>query len=168
MGVEIERKFLVSGDGWRAGVVRTRRIRQGYLARNDTATVRVRAVDDDFGALTVKGATAGIARAEFEYQIPLADAEQLLLLSMGNIIEKVRHDVQHGNLTWEVDVFHGANEGLVVAEVELECEDQAFSKPTWLGAEVTDDIRYYNAELVARPFNTWRAAEPHPAICDCS
>jgi adenylate cyclase len=158
MGIEIERKFLVKDDRWRAEVVRIRSIRQGYLARSEVATIRIRAIDDNFAALTVKGVKAGIARAEFEYEIPVADAEQLLLLCIGDIIQKVRHDVHHGGQIWEVDVFHGANEGLVVAEVELEHEDQAFDKPGWIGAEVTDDQRYYNADLVARPFCSWADA----------
>lgn len=157
MGVEIERKFLVSQNGWRAEVVRARRIRQGYLALKGTTSVRIRCIDDRFAALTIKGPTAGIARAEFEYEIPVADAEQLLLLCVGSIIEKERHDIRYGGLTWEVDVFRGANEGLVIAEVELEHEEQILEKPAWLGTEVTGDARYYNAELVMRPFSAWHA-----------
>lgn len=158
MAVEIERKFLVNDDGWRANVTRTRHIRQGYLAQEGATTVRVRCIAGKRAALTIKGATSGAARAEFEYEIPVADAEELLQLCVGNIIEKVRHDVPYGGLTWEVDVFHGANEGLVVAEVELERVDQVVEMPAWAGAEVTNDIRYYNAELVTRPFSTWRKA----------
>lgn len=155
MAIEIERKFLVNDESWRDAVSRTRHIRQGYLAREGATTVRVRCIGTGFAALTIKGATQGISRAEFEYQIPVADAEELLRLCIGSIIEKVRHDIQHGGLTWEVDVFHGDNEGLVVAEVELERADQAIDKPAWIGAEVTNDKRYYNAALVGRPFRTW-------------
>lgn len=154
MGVEIERKFLVSGDEWRAGVSRVRRLRQGYLSTGGLAAVRVRSVDDGFAALTIKGARKGMTRAEFEYEIPAADAQELLGIC-GAVVEKLRHDVPYAGLTWEIDEFLGANAGLVVAEVELTDAAQAIDIPPWIGAEVTEDRRYYNAELFLRPFSTW-------------
>lgn len=155
MGIEIERKFLIKSDAWRALVTRTRRIRQGYLAAGEKAAVRVRCVDGGEAVLTVKAARAGVTREEFEFSIPYAEAEQLLLLCGGAIIEKLRHDVKCGGLLWEVDIFEGANFGLAVAEVELESEDQVIDRPDWLGDEVTDDPRYYNARLAERPFKAW-------------
>lgn len=160
MGVEIERKFLIKGDGWRRLVARTRHIRQGYLASSDKAGVRVRCAEGGEGTLTIKTARAGAVRDEFEFQIPYADAEALLSLCVGAIVEKVRHDAPVAGLTWEIDVFKGANEGLVVAEVELESEEQAFDRPEWLGEEVTQEERYYNASLASRPFSGWRDENP--------
>jgi adenylate cyclase len=155
MGIEIERKFLVSHDGWRNLAARVRRIRQGYLASGEKAGVRVRCVDGKEGSLTVKTAVAGAVRGEFEFPIPFEEAEALLGLCEGVVIEKLRHDVPFGGVNWEIDVFKGANEGLVVAEVELESEDQVFIRPDWLGEEVTADRRYYNASLARRPFRDW-------------
>jgi adenylate cyclase len=153
MGKEIERKFLVTGDAWRRG--EGIRVRQGYISRGGGTTVRVRSTS--VGAfLTVKGARRGLTRAEFEYEIPLADAEELLdSVCVKPLIEKVRYVVSYGGLTWEVDEFFGENRGLVIAEVELEREDQAFDKPDWVGDEVTGDPRYYNANLVANPYSAW-------------
>jgi adenylate cyclase len=154
MAVEIERKFLVTGDAWRqaTGV----RFSQGYLNRDKARTVRVRlAADKAF--LTIKGVTHGASRAEFEYQIPLADGAQLLALCEGPLIEKVRRVVPHDGHTWEVDEFLGENSGLVVAEIELRSEDQAFSRPPWLGEEVTHDARYFNSSLATHPFSRWHA-----------
>ena len=156
MAVEIERKFLVTGEGWRAsggGV----RLSQGYLNRDKARTVRVRRAGSQ-AFLTIKGATQGATRAEFEYEIPLADAEQLLALCDGPVVEKHRHVVEHGGVTWEVDEFLGANAGLVVAEIELRSEDQAFERPPWLGAEVTHDARYFNSNLAAHPYAAWASA----------
>jgi adenylate cyclase len=155
MAVEIERKFLVAGEGWRRAVVRTRRIRQGYLASGDRAAVRVRCTDGADGALTIKSAKAGAVRGEFEYAIPYADAEQLLALCSGALIEKLRHDAPLGGHCWEIDVFQGVNRGLVVAEVELDHEEAAFEKPGWLGKEITHERRYYNAALAEHPFSEW-------------
>jgi adenylate cyclase len=155
MAIEIERKFLVAGDGWQTAVSRTRRIRQGYLANTGLSSVRVRCVDNDRAFLTIKSAEQGARRQEFEYAIPVADAEELLGLCEGSIIEKLRHDVPHSGLTWEVDVFLGANLGLVIAEAELDHEDQAMDKPGWLGGEVTREQQYYNAALARRPFGSW-------------
>jgi adenylate cyclase len=155
MGVEIERKFLVADDSWRSAVTSSARIMQGYLANTGTATVRVR-IRGDAGFLTIKGATQGVTRSEFEYPIPVADATQMLdTLAVGPVIDKVRHLVPVDGHTWEVDVFAGQNEGLVLAEVELAAHDAHFVLPTWAGAEVSDDPRYFNVNLAARPFRSW-------------
>lgn len=154
MGQEIERKFLVEGDAWRALAEGTR-YRQGYLSTVKERTVRVRTIGDK-AYLTIKGITQGIARAEFEYEIPLADANALLDdLCERPLIEKDRYKILHGGLTWEVDEFFGENAGLVLAEVELEAEDQVVELPDWVGQEVSDDPRYYNANLIASPYRTW-------------
>ena len=156
MSKEIERKFLVKGDGWRseskdAGLV----IRQGYLSSKRACTVRVRVLGDR-AFITVKGAPAGIVRAEYEYEIPLADAYEMLdTLCERPLIEKIRHELKTPAGTWVVDVFAGDNEGLVVAEVELDEEGQAIELPGWIAEEVTDDPRYLNVNLVKHPFNLW-------------
>lgn len=153
MGLEIERKFLVLGDAWRepGGT----RICQGYLNRDRERTVRVRIAGEQ-AFLTVKGATQGLTRAEFEYEIPVADAEQLLAMCDGPTIDKIRRRVPHGAHVWEVDEFQGQNAGLVVAEIELASQDEAFAKPLWVGREVSDDARYFNSQLASNPFCTWR------------
>lgn len=153
MAIEIERKFLVVGNGWRtnAGILMC----QGYLNRDPARTVRVR-LAGDAAYLTIKGAGIGIARAEFEYAIARADGEAMLTMSDGPILRKVRHEVWYAGMKWEVDEFQGDNAGLVVAEIELEAEDQAFECPTWLGAEVTGDPRYFNSQLAAHPYKTWQ------------
>ncbi len=153
MGVEIERKFLVRDDTWRAGAV-GHTIRQGYLSCDPSAVVRVR-ICRDKGYLTVKGLAAGLARPEFEYDIPLPEAEQLLTMCGARLIEKTRYEVVLAGLRWEVDVFSGENAGLVVAECELESVDQEISHPAWLGDEVSDDPRYANSNLATNPFTTW-------------
>ena len=153
MGIEIERKFLVTGAAWRQGEGTP--YRQGYLSRDAARTVRVR-VAGDAGFLTIKGATRGAVRAEFEYAIPLADAEALLRLADGDLIDKRRRHVAFGGFTWDVDEFFGANAGLVVAEIELPHADTPFPRPPWLGREVTDDGRYSNASLSAHPYRDWR------------
>ncbi|HEY1132816.1 MAG TPA: CYTH domain-containing protein [Roseateles sp.] len=154
MGIEIERKFLVAGEGWRQAATRQTRFSQGYLSRDPARTVRVR-LAGAHAFLTIKGATTGATRAEFEYEVPLADAHQLLAMCDGPVVEKVRHLCGHAGMTWEVDEFLGANAGLVVAEIELQCEDQPFERPAWLGEEVTGDTRYVNANLAVRPFASW-------------
>lgn len=154
MGIEIERKFLVSGDGWRAQAASQTRFSQGYLSRDPARTVRVRIAGEQ-AFLTIKGATRGATRAEFEYAVPLADAQALLALCDGPVVEKIRHLCPHEGMTWEVDEFLGANAGLVVAEIELQSEAQAFAHPAWLGAEVTGDGRYVNANLAVSPFTSW-------------
>jgi CYTH domain-containing protein len=151
---EIERKFLVAGEDWRA-LARGTRYRQGYLSTVKERTVRVRTIDDK-GFLTVKGITVGATRSEYEYEIPAADADEMLDdLCQKPIIKKNRYKIALGDVTWEVDEFLGVNDGLIVAEVELQSEDQPFPKPDWIGEEVTDDPRYFNANLVTRPFSTW-------------
>lgn len=147
MGTEIERKFLVRNDDWRKAANEGRSIRQGYLSSNAKATVRVRTWDDEKGAITLKGKSVGATRAEFEYQIPIDDARELLELSRPHTIEKRRHELEFGGLTWEIDVFEGRHEGLIIAEVELEHEEQAVDMPSWIGEEVTLDDRYFNASL---------------------
>lgn len=154
MAKEIERKFLVSGEDWRA-LARGTRYRQGYLSTVKERTVRVRTIDDR-AFLTVKGVSVGATRSEYEYEIPAADADEMLnALCEKPIIEKNRYKIPLGGITWEVDEFLGVNEGLIVAEVELQSEDQSFPKPAWIGEDVTDDPRYFNANLIARPFSTW-------------
>lgn len=153
MATEIERKFLVRGTDWRNGT--GVRFSQGYLNRDKDRTVRVR-IAGGKAFLTIKGVTQGATRAEFEYPIPMEDAEQLLKLSDGPIIEKDRYRIVHDGALWEVDEFRGDNAGLVLAEIELKSEDQPFSRPTWLGEEVTQDRRYYNSSLAGYPYREWR------------
>ncbi len=154
MATEIERKFLLANDGWRAGAV-GRRYRQGYLSTDKARTVRVRAIDEE-AYLTIKGATEGLSRLEFEYPIPAADAEALLeQLCEQPIIDKTRYRISHGAHVWEVDEFHGANAGLIVAEIELGSEDEAFERPEWIGEEVSGDPRYFNSNLIAHPYSDW-------------
>ncbi len=154
MGHEIERKFLVQGDAYRA-LATPERYRQGYVRTAGPATVRVR-VAGERGYLTIKGPTQGLTRSEFEYAIPRADAEVLLdTLCERPQIEKLRYRIPAGAHTWEVDEFLGDNAGLVVAEIELRAEDEPFARPAWLGEEVTTDPRYRNSELARRPFQRW-------------
>lgn len=144
MATEIERKFLVKSDAWRCGP--GTRYRQGYLNRDKHRTVRVRVMENR-ATLTVKGLTRGATRDEFEYDVPLSDGEEMLALCEKPLLEKYRHTVVYEGSRWEIDEFKGALEGLVLAEIELESEDQAFAGPPWLGDEVTDDSRYYNSNL---------------------
>jgi len=156
MATEIERKFLVIDDTWRAAVSKQSFYRQGYLASSDGTSVRVR-VADGKAYLNIKSMTLGVSRYEFEYVIPLADAEDILEdLCLGPKIEKVRHFVNHAGHIWEVDVFEGDNAGLIVAEIELGSEDEVFEKPSWAGDEVSDDERYYNVCLVKHPYKEWQ------------
>ena len=152
MALEIERKFLVKGD-FEKDVFSTKRIVQGYICAEKDRTVRVR-IQGDACFLTIKSASnaSGWSRYEFEQQITQADAGELLKLCLPGIIDKVRHWIQVGNHTWEVDVFHGANEGLVMAEIELSAEDESFEMPAWAGEEVTGNPRYYNAWLAKKPY----------------
>jgi adenylate cyclase len=153
MGQEIERKFLVKGIAWRNGDGVS--IRQGYLHNEVDGTVRVR-TKGEHAYLTVKGSTSGITRLEFEYEIPLEEADQILdELCQKPLIEKTRYEVHVGRFKWEIDEFLGENAGLVVAEVELEDEDQEFPRPDWLGEEVSGDFRYQNANLVKHPYSKW-------------
>ena len=155
MAIEIERKFLVIGDGWRATAISSRRLRQFYLSRDGRSSVRVRIEADRRAWLTIKTAASGTSRSEFEYALPMQDAKDMVPFAEGAIIDKVRHIVPYAGFDWEVDVFAGDNAGLVVAEVELDSAEQAPDLPDWIGNEVTDDRRYYNASLVHRPFKDW-------------
>jgi adenylate cyclase len=151
---EIERKFMVVGDAWR-GLAPGTSYRQGYLLTSTSRSVRVRAAGDK-AYLTIKGATVGATRLEFEYESPNDEANEMLdRLCDKPIIEKTRYCIPFGEFTWEVDEFHGANAGLIIAEIELESEEQAFDKPNWIGKEVTEDPRYYNANLAKRPYCDW-------------
>ena len=154
MGTEIEKKFLITDNAWRSlasGVT----YRQGYLNITKERTVRVRTIEDK-GFLTIKGIATGASRAEYEYEIPAADAEAMLDdLCEKPLIEKSRYKIDFGGFVWEVDEFFGENQGLIVAEVELESEDQQFEKPEWIGEEVTGDPRYFNANLIHNPFSKW-------------
>lgn len=154
MGIEIERKFLVAGEAWRDEASAQTRFSQGYLSRDPARTVRVRIAGEQ-AFLTIKGKTTGATRAEFEYAVPLVDAQALLAMSDGPVVEKIRHLCLFEGMTWEVDEFLGANAGLVVAEIELQSEGEAFARPAWLGEEVTGDGRYVNANLAVRPFTSW-------------
>jgi adenylate cyclase len=155
MPLEIERKFLVDGDAWRAAARRRERYAQGYLAGSERCSVRVR-LGDGRAWLGVKGRLSAATRLEYEYPIPPAEAEELLerLCALGTV-EKWRHFVPYAGREWEVDEFLGDNSGLVVAELELESEDARFERPAWIGAEVTSDPRYLNTALAQRPWRTW-------------
>ncbi|HLU61901.1 MAG TPA: CYTH domain-containing protein [Gammaproteobacteria bacterium] len=159
MAVEIERKFLVVGDEWRREVVRQQSMRQGYLNRPGSCSVRLR-IQGDEAFLNIKQAVTGRERLEFDYSVPLQDAMEMLdALADGPLIEKTRYWVECAGVTWEIDVFHGENAGLVVAEVELDEVDANFVRPSWLGREVTDEERYYNVALSRRPYSQWTDAE---------
>ncbi len=153
MGKEIERKFLVQRELWRPSAV-VHDVRQGYLSREPGRTVRVRRKDAR-GYLTIKGPTVGASRAEYEYEIPAADADALLAMCPSPLIEKRRHVLVHEGKTWEVDEFWGDNAGLLLAEIELDREDERFALPPWAGQEVTTDARYFNASLAVHPFTRW-------------
>jgi CYTH domain-containing protein len=153
MGKEIERKYLVVGDHWRA-LAAGIHYRQGYLNSAKERVVRVRTMGPK-AALTIKGITTGATRLEFEYDIPFAEAEEMLELCEQPLVEKTRYKISLGALVWEIDEFHGVNAGLTVAECELESEDLAIDKPEWVGEEVTGDPRYFNSNLIAHPFTTW-------------
>lgn len=152
MALEIERKFLVVGKGWRTGSPTL--FRQGYLNLDKSRTVRIRIFGDD-AVLTVKGPTEGLTRLEFEYDVPVADAENMLKLCEGGVIEKKRWLFRLGNHVWEIDEFLGENDGLIVAEIELTSEEQVFEKPDWVGDEVSHDPRYFNSYLSGKPFSSW-------------
>lgn len=165
MGIEIERKFTVIGDAWRGAAERSVRMAQGYL--NDIgavqdgrqkASVRVRIAGDE-AFLNMKSRELGHTRQEFDYAIPVADAEALLALCVGGLIDKTRHYVRHAGFVWEVDEFAGENAGLIVAEIELPSADTSFERPGWAGNEVTDELRYYNLALAERPYSRWSAEE---------
>ena len=155
MAIEIERKFLLSNETWRAQVQRAEHMRQGYLAGSEHCSIRIRLTDHD-AHINIKSATLGISRTEFEYRVPIADAEIMLDTLCGTrTLAKTRHYVHHAGHEWEIDEFHGANAGLVVAELELGACDESFARPTWLGEEVSADTRYYNSCLVEHPYSRW-------------
>lgn len=154
MGTEIERKFLVTGGQYR-DLATGKRYRQGYLSTDKERVVRIRVVEDQ-AWLTIKGKTLGVSRAEFEYEIPVADAVDMLEnLCQQPIIDKTRYRLESGEHVWEIDEFHGVNDGLIVAEIELQEENEPFDKPAWLGEEVSGDPRYFNANLIAHPYREW-------------
>lgn len=155
MAKEIERKFLVIGNKWRE-LAKGTHYRQGYLNSIKERTVRIRTIDDK-AYLTVKGPTVGVTRMEFEYEIPYNDCVEMLdNLAEKPIIEKSRYKIKSGDLVWEIDEFFGVNEGLIVAEVELNSEEQKFEKPEWIGEEISGDPRYFNSNLVNNPYTTWK------------
>jgi len=165
MGIEIERKFLLASDAWRAQVERSERMAQGYLAGaaaivagHAKSSVRIR-VSGQEAWLNIKSATLGIERQEYEYPVPLADAERLLADLSDGTVEKIRHHVMLDGAHFEIDEFLGDNQGLIVAEVELASADAAYPKPDWLGLEVSHEARYYNVNLIDRPYAQWSAAE---------
>lgn len=154
MGVEIERKFLVSSDAWRS-LAEPTLLRQGYLSADPQRTVRVR-IEGDQGVLTIKSKNEGASRGEWEYPIPRQDAEELLdRLCERPLVEKYRRRIDFQGFTWEVDEFLGENAGLVVAEIELPAEDAVFALPEWIGREVTGERRYYNSSLIRLPYSKW-------------
>ena len=156
MAIEIERKFLLKNDSWRQSSPAGTRFCQGYLTETGPGSVRVR-IEGDKANINIKGATLGMRRLEFEYEIPLDEAEEMLQkLCLKPLIEKTRYHLKTHNRLWEIDVFEGENEGLCVAEVELEDEDEVIDYPDWVGKEVTSDTRYYNVCLVTHPFKDWR------------
>jgi CYTH domain-containing protein len=154
MSKEIERKFLVIGDNWRS-LAQGTHYRQGYLNSAKERTVRIRTINDK-AFMTIKGPTVGITRMEFEYEIPHNECVEMLThLAEQPIVEKIRYKIAQDGLVWEIDEFLGVNKGLIVAEVELQSEDQKFEKPEWIGEEVSGDPRYFNSNLVKNPYTTW-------------
>lgn len=154
--LEIERKFLVKSDQFKSLAFTKNQIAQGYLNSNPERTVRIR-IKGESGFLTIKGKgnETGVSRFEWETEIPLIEAKHLIQLCEKGVIDKIRYEVQSGNHVFEVDEFFGENEGLVIAEIELKSEDESFEKPDWLGNEVTNDERYYNAFLSHHPYKSW-------------
>jgi adenylate cyclase len=158
---EIERKFLLTSDAWRSQARESRAMSQGYLASGGRVSVRVRVAGAE-AWLNIKAGGLVFSRQEYEYSIPLDEARELLALAEGPLIEKTRHFVEHAGKTFEIDEFRGENEGLVVAELELDREDEPFARPPWLGVEVTQHRRYYNVCLVTYPYRAWNDAERNP------
>lgn len=155
MAIEIERKFLLKNNSWRQHITESNLIRQGYLAPLETSSVRVR-VEGDKANINVKSATVGITRLEFEYEIPMNDAIEMLdKLCPKPQVHKTRHLVKYGDHIWEIDEFYDENQGLLVAEIELKNVDEIFDRPDWLGEEVSNDTRYYNVNLVNKPYEKW-------------
>lgn len=155
MAIEIEHKFLVVSDDWRKSVSKSQRMGQAYLASESNVTVRARIAGSQ-AWLTLKGASSGIAQLEFEYEVPVADAQQIITeLSDSAVIDKTRHTIMHNGHEWVVDEFHADNDGLIVAEIELQSEDEKFDVPGWAGDNVTADYRYRNKYLAHKPFQDW-------------
>ena len=155
MPIEIERKYLITSDTWRKEVKKGVKFKQGYLAGTVDSSVRIR-VEGDRAFLNIKSATLGIKRKEYEYAIPLEDAEEILInLCEKPLIEKQRFYLEYEGHTWEIDEFEGENKGLIVAEIELNNEDEKFILPDWVGMEVSDEAKYYNVSLVKNPFKSW-------------
>jgi adenylate cyclase len=163
MAIEIERKFLVVSEEWQQRMITSKRLVQAYLSRGPGTSVRIRIEDDTSSTLTIKSEGAHRSRFEFEYPIPLSDAQTLLELRIGSVVSKRRHLVPHNGIVWEVDVFSADNAGLVIAEIELEHENQKLTLPSWVGAEITHDDRYSNSRLAQRPYRSFVPAE-EPAI----
>jgi adenylate cyclase len=158
MGVEIERKFLVKSDAWKPHAKSARTLEQGYFETAPNIAIRIRVDNNSKAYLTLKGNHSGISRAEFEYEIPFADARELLsTFCAPRIVKKTRHLIEHAGHTWEIDVFEGTNSNLVVAEIELASESEPFVMPPWVGTDVSHDKRYTNAHLAKHPFTTWSA-----------
>jgi CYTH domain-containing protein len=157
MALEIERKFLVHKEEW-VNIPKPKPfyLKQGYLISDEVKTVRIRITDDEaFITIKSKSSPNGFSRHEFEYSIPITDAQYMLENLSGDTIEKYRYEIELEGKTWEVDVFLGNNEGLIIAEIELKSEDESFTLPSWVSTEVTGEIKYYNSRLVTHPFNTW-------------
>lgn len=171
MAIEIERKYHVLSDAWRRDVVGVRHLRQAYLSKNGRISIRIRIDGDESATLTIKTAAAGIERNEYEYPVPVTDALELFEQREGSIIAKRRHLIPEDGLMWEIDVFEGDNVGLVVAEIELPNADAQLPRPSWLGAEITHDRRYYNTDLARHPYASWcgegKAAEGLEDKPDC-
>ena len=160
MSIEIERKFLVKDNSWR-NFASGNKIIQGYISTNKEHTIRIR-ITKDKAFLTIKGKSVGPKRLEFEYMIPIEDANEMLNnLCKKPIIDKTRYKIQYKGLDWEVDVFHGNNKGLIIAEVELQNENQEIEKPDWIRREVTDDPKYYNSNLIRNPYSNWGKPKSH-------
>src|SRR5271169_1460587 len=159
MNIEIERKFLVRNDDWRKFTTGRSEIRQAYLDTNPKVSIRVRIRDNSEAMLTLKSSPAALRRLELEYPIPTLEAEALLPLRYGSIVEKTRHIIPSGELAWEVDEFSGANAGLVIAEVELPNEHHPLDLPEWVGPELTGQKQYYNGSLAMHPFCQWPQAD---------
>ena len=156
MAIEIEHKFLLANEKWRNQISHSVSMRQGYLTSNSNSSIRVR-ISNEKSWLNIKSATIGNQRYEYEYEIPLHDANEIIdTLCRKPLIEKTRHFVPHDNHTWEIDEFSGENQGLIVAEIELFKQNEEFTMPDWIGKEVTDDLRYYNNNLSRQPYHTWK------------
>lgn len=168
MALEIERKFLLSSDAWRAHVKHRSLLRQGYLSAGSRCSIRAR-IADEHAWVNLKSKRSGMTRLEYEYPIPLEDANEILTnLCEGPLIEKYRHEVLVDGHTWEIDEFLGDNAGLIVAEIELEAESETFTRPDWLGEEVTEDQRYYNFNLAKHPYSRWTQVEKRASTIDAA